>query len=187
MWMTDPICQSHNAMENWGLITYRTTAILYDEQTSAARYKQKVAYVVAHGRHLTRYVYSMLRRRAELAHQWFGNLVTMDWWSELWLNEGFATWAGWLAIDHFYPQFQVWCQFVTEAMQTAQQLDALRSSHPIQVPVSDALDVSEIFDAVSYLKGSSVIRMLSDHLGVDTFLRGVSDYLQGHAYGTSIF
>lgn len=74
----------------------------------------------------------------------------MDWWSELWLNEGFATWVGWLAVDHLYPEFEVWCQFVTEAVQTAQQLDSLRASHPIEV---------------SYLKGSSLIPMLSHHLG----------------------
>ncbi|KAL8856418.1 MAG: hypothetical protein Q9178_006988 [Gyalolechia marmorata] len=157
---------SHGAMENWGLICYRTTAILFDEQHSAAKYKNRVAYVVAH----------------ELAHQWFGNLVTMDWWSELWLNEGFATWVGWLAIDHLYPEFEVWSQFVTEAVQTAQQLDSLRASHPIEVPVKDALEIDQIFDAISYLKGSSVIRMLSNHLGVEVFLRGVSDYLKAHAY-----
>ncbi|KAL8952644.1 MAG: hypothetical protein Q9222_001450 [Ikaeria aurantiellina] len=156
-------------MENWGLITYRTTAILFDEQHSAAKYKNRVAYVVAH----------------ELAHQWFGNLVTMDWWSELWLNEGFATWVGWLAIDHLYPEFQVWCQFVTEAVQTAQQLDSLRASHPIEVPVKNALEIDQIFDAISYLKGSSVIRMLSQHVGVDVFLRGVSKYLKTHAYGNA--
>ncbi len=74
---------SHGAMENWGLITYRTTALLFDETASDIKYKNRVAYVVAH----------------ELAHQWYGNLVTMDWWNELWLNEGFATWAGWLATD----------------------------------------------------------------------------------------
>jgi aminopeptidase N len=75
------------AMENWGLVTYRTTAVLYDEKNSDARFRNRVAYVVAH----------------ELAHQWFGNLVTMDWWNELWLNEGFATWVGWLAVDHLHP------------------------------------------------------------------------------------
>ncbi|KAL8789622.1 MAG: hypothetical protein Q9213_001058 [Squamulea squamosa] len=160
---------SHGAMENWGLVTYRTTAILFDEKHSAAKYKNRVAYVVAH----------------ELAHQWFGNLVTMDWWSELWLNEGFATWVGWLAIDHLYPEFEVWSQFVTEAVQTAQQLDSLRASHPIEVPVKDALEIDQIFDAISYLKGSSVIRMLSTHLGVEVFLRGVSDYLKAHAYGNA--
>ena len=158
---------SHGAMENWGLVTYRTTAVLFDEKQSDAKYKNRVAYVVAH----------------ELAHQWFGNLVTMDWWSELWLNEGFATWVGWLAIDHLYPDHEVWSQFVTEAMQTAQNLDSLRASHPIEVPVRDALEVEQIFDAISYLKGSSVIRMLSGHLGVQTFLEGVSAYLKKHAYG----
>ena len=158
---------SHGAMENWGLVTYRTTAVLFDEKQSDAKYKNRVAYVVAH----------------ELAHQWFGNLVTMDWWSELWLNEGFATWVGWLAVDHLYPDHEVWSQFVTEAVQTAQNLDSLRASHPIEVPVRDALEVEQIFDAISYLKGSSVIRMLSGHLGVETFLEGVSAYLKKHAYG----
>lgn len=107
----------------------------------------------------------------------------MDWWSELWLNEGFATWVGWLAVDHLHPDYQVWTQFVTEAVQTAQQLDSLRSSHPIEVPVKDALEIDQIFDAISYLKGSSVIRMLSNHLSVEVFLKGVSDYLKAHAYG----
>jgi aminopeptidase N len=142
---------------------------LYDEASSSAKYKNRVAYVVAH----------------ELAHQWFGNLVTMDWWSELWLNEGFATWVGWLATDHLHPDWNVWPQFVTEGMQTAFGLDALRGSHPIEVPVKDALDVDQIFDAISYLKGSSVIRMLASHLGLETFLTGVSNYLKAHAYGNA--
>lgn len=87
-------------MENWGLITYRTTAVLFDEYASDQKYKNRVVYVVAH----------------ELAHQWFGNLVTMDWWNELWLNEGFATWVGWLATDHLHPDWNVWGQFVTDSM-----------------------------------------------------------------------
>ncbi|PCH04577.1 protein of unknown function DUF3358 [Penicillium occitanis (nom. inval.)] len=157
------------AMENWGLVTYRTTAVLFDEGKSDSRYKNRIAYVVAH----------------ELAHQWFGNLVTMDWWSELWLNEGFATWVGWLAVDHFHPDWNVWSQFVAEGVQQASQLDSLRASHPIEVPVKNALEVDQIFDHISYLKGSSVIRMLSSHLGQDVFIKGVSDYLKKHAYGNA--
>ncbi|GES65620.1 aminopeptidase [Aspergillus terreus] len=157
------------AMENWGLVTYRTTAVLFDEGKSDTRYKNRIAYVVAH----------------ELAHQWFGNLVTMDWWNELWLNEGFATWVGWLAVDHFYPEWNVWSQFVAEGVQQAFQLDSLRASHPIEVPVRNALEVDQIFDHISYLKGSSVIRMLSNHLGQETFLRGVAAYLKAHAYGNA--
>jgi aminopeptidase N len=161
--------QSHGAMENWGLITYRTTAVLFDEHSSDQKYKNRVVYVVAH----------------ELAHQWFGNLVTMDWWNELWLNEGFATWVGWYAVDHLHPDWNVWGQFVTEGMQTAFNLDSLRTSHPIEVPVRNALEVDQIFDAISYLKGSSVIRMLASHLGVETFLKGVGDYLIAHQYGNA--
>ncbi|KAH8656940.1 aminopeptidase-like protein [Tricladium varicosporioides] len=160
---------SHGAMEGWGLVTYRTTAVLFDEKTSDAKFKNRIAYVVAH----------------ELAHQWFGNLVTMDWWNELWLNEGFATWVGWLATDHIHPDWNVWPQFVSEGMQTAFSLDSLRSSHAIEVPVRDALDVDQIFDAISYLKGSSTIRMLATHLGQETFLKGVSSYLKAHAYGNA--
>ncbi|KAK9460627.1 peptidase family M1-domain-containing protein [Lipomyces oligophaga] len=160
---------SHGAMENWGLITYRTTALLFDPETSDAKYKNRVAYVVAH----------------ELAHQWFGNLVTMEWWSELWLNEGFATWVGWLAMDHLYPDWDVFGVFVSESLQGALGLDSLRQSHPIEVPVKSALDIDQIFDAISYLKGASSIRMISSHLGVETFLKGVSSYLKAHAYGNA--
>ncbi|KHN94795.1 Peptidase M1, alanine aminopeptidase/leukotriene A4 hydrolase [Metarhizium album ARSEF 1941] len=160
---------THGAMENWGLVTYRTTQVLFDEKTSDARFKNAVAYVVAH----------------ELAHQWFGNLVTMDWWDELWLNEGFATWVGWHAVDHLHPEWQVWAQFVNEGMEAAFRLDGIRASHPIHVPVRDALDVNQIFDSISYLKGCSAIRMLANHLGVKTFLEGVSNYLKAHAYGNA--
>lgn len=160
---------SHGAMENWGLVTYRTTAVLFDEENSDQRFRNRVAYVVAH----------------ELAHQWFGNLVTMDWWIDLWLNEGFATFIGWYAIDKLHPDWNVWGQFVSEGSQGAFKLDSLRTSHAIEVPVRDALEVDQIFDAISYLKGSSVIRMLSSHLGIDTFLQGVSNYLKAHSYGNA--
>lgn len=160
---------SHNAMENWGLITYRSTALLYSPKKSAPSYKQNVAYVVAH----------------EIAHHWFGNLVTMKWWDELWLNEGFATWAGYYAVDHLFPEWDIFSEFVSSSLQQALRLDGLRNSHSIMVPVVDALDIDQLFDAISYLKGSSTILMLSASLGTDTFLEGVAKYLNTHKYGNT--
>ncbi|KAG7193589.1 uncharacterized protein KQ657_000660 [Scheffersomyces spartinae] len=160
---------SHNAMENWGLITYRSTALLYNEAKSEPSYKQKVAYVVAH----------------ELAHQWFGNLVTMKWWDELWLNEGFATWVGFTAVDYLYPEWDIFSKFVSESLQQALTLDGLRSSHPIEVPVKDALDIDQVFDEISYLKGASTILMLSKYLGTELFLKGVANYLKKHQFSNA--
>lgn len=160
---------SHNAMENWGLVTYRTTAVLFDSKTSNNIYRSKIVYVVAH----------------ELAHMWFGDLVTMDWWDELWLNEGFATWAGWYAVDHLYPEWDVFSRFVSDSMQLGLSLDSLRGSHPIEVPVRSGFDIDQIFDDISYLKGASTIRMLSSQLGEETFILGVSRYLKTHAYGNA--
>ncbi|KAG9292135.1 hypothetical protein G9A89_005279 [Geosiphon pyriformis] len=157
------------AMENWGLVTYRTAAILFDPKASDAKNKQRIAYTVAH----------------ELAHQWFGNLVTMEWWDHLWLNEGFATWVGYLAIDKLFPSWDIWTQFVTEGFQRGLHLDALRSSHPIEVPVNDPSEINQIFDAISYYKGASVIRMLSSYLGEDVFLAGIRRYLKAHVYGNA--
>ncbi|KAG0041377.1 hypothetical protein BGZ83_001888, partial [Gryganskiella cystojenkinii] len=154
------------AMENWGLITYRTTDLLYDPKTSAAVSKLHVAYVVAH----------------EIAHQWFGNLVTMEWWDHLWLNEGFATWVGTLAVDHLFPSWDTWSNFVVGEFQQGLSLDSLRSSHPIEVPVADPHEIHQIFDAISYSKGASVIRMLSTWLTVDVFLAGIRRYLKQHQY-----
>lgn len=160
---------SHNAMENWGLITYRSTALLFSEATSDPLYRQKVAYVVAH----------------ELAHQWFGNLVTMKWWDELWLNEGFATWVGFAAVDYLFPEWDIFSGFVLDLVQLALNLDGLRNSHPIEVPIADALDIDQVFDAISYQKGSSVILMLLTYLGRDVFLRGVARYLNAHKFGNA--
>ncbi|SGZ53428.1 CIC11C00000005179 [Sungouiella intermedia] len=160
---------SHNAMENWGLITYRSTALLYSEETSDPSYKQNVAYVVAH----------------EIAHQWFGNLVTMQWWDELWLNEGFATWVGYAAVDFLFPEWDIFSGFVSTSLQNALGLDGLRNSHPIKVPVVDALDIDQLFDAISYLKGASTIRMLSSYLHTDVFLKGVAKYLNNHKFGNA--
>ena len=160
---------SAGAMENWGLVTYRVVDLLFDEKTSGASTKQRVAEVVQH----------------ELAHQWFGNLVTMDFWDGLWLNEGFATWMSWYSCNVFYPEWRVWEGYVTDNLQQALSLDSLRSSHPIEVPVSRADEINEIFDAISYSKGSCVIRMMSKYLGEDTFMEGIRIYLKKHAYGNT--
>lgn len=157
------------AMENWGLVTYRVVDLMLDEKTSSASTKERVAEVVQH----------------ELAHQWFGNLVTMDFWDGLWLNEGFATWMSWYSCNVFYPEWKVWQGYVTDNLQSALSLDSLRSSHPIEVPVTRADQVNQIFDAISYSKGSSVIRMVSKYLGEDVFMQGIRDYLKKHAYGNT--
>ncbi|RDW62077.1 peptidase M1 alanine aminopeptidase A4 hydrolase [Coleophoma cylindrospora] len=167
-----------------------TTAVLFDEKNSDLRFRKRIANVVGH----------------ELAHQWFGNLVTMNCsighvhiitskqrlirivcerWNELWLNEGFATWVGCYVTDRLHPEWSVWAQFVAESMSEAFNLDSIRNSHPIEVPVRNAPEIAQIFDAISYLKGSSVIRMLSAHLSDKVFLQGVTNYLKKHAYGNA--
>jgi len=160
---------SAGAMENWGLVTYRVVDVLIDEKVSGAATKQRVAETVQH----------------ELAHQWFGNLVTMDFWDGLWLNEGFATWMSWYSCNVFYPDWKVWEGYVTDNLASALSLDSLRSSHPIEVPVKRADEINQIFDAISYSKGSSVIRMISKYVGEDTFMEGIRRYLKKHAYGNT--
>jgi aminopeptidase 2 len=150
------------AMENWGLVTYRTTYVLFDAKNSSLKTKQAVASVVGH----------------ELAHQWFGNLVTMEWWSDLWLNEGFASWVGELAVDQQHPEWKVWTEFVVNDCQAGLGLDSLRSSHPIEVPVKSPTEISQIFDSISYSKGASIIRMLVGWLGEETFKKGIQAYLK---------
>jgi len=160
---------SAGAMENWGLVTYRVVDLLLDESNASASTKKRVAEVVQH----------------ELAHQWFGNLVTMDFWDGLWLNEGFAEWMSWYSCNVFFPEWKVWQGYVTDTLQSALGLDALRSSHPIEVPVKRADEINQIFDAISYSKGSCVLRMISKYLGEDVFLEGIRRYLKKHAYGNT--
>lgn len=124
------------AMENWGLITYRETSILYDEEETSAAAHQWVAVVVAH----------------ELAHQWFGNLVTMRWWNDLWLNEGFASFLEYRGVEHVMPGWSMMAQFVLDKTQQGLRLDALSTSHPISVSVHDPVEIEAIFDSISYSK-----------------------------------
>ncbi|ONI33138.1 hypothetical protein PRUPE_1G408000 [Prunus persica] len=155
---------SAEAMENYGLVTYRDAALLFDEQHSAASNKQNVAVAVAH----------------ELAHQWFGNLVTMEWWTHLWLNEGFATWVSYLATDNLFPEWQIWTQFLDECT-GGLRLDALEESHPIEVEINHADEVDEIFDDISYTKGAFLILMLQSYLGAECFQRSLASYIRKHA------
>jgi len=157
------------AMENWGLVTYRESALLIDPENSSSAARQYVALVVGH----------------ELAHQWFGNLVTMEWWTHLWLNEGFASWIEYLCVDHCFPEYDIWTQFASSDFTRALELDALRSSHPIEVPVGHPSEVDEIFDAISYSKGASVIRMLHDYIGDQDFKTGMHAYLTKHKYSNT--
>lgn len=160
---------SAGAMENWGLITYRVVDVLLDEKTSGASRKERIAETVQH----------------ELAHQWFGNLVTMGFWDGLWLNEGFATWMSWYSCNTFYPEWKVWQTYVIDSLQSALGLDSLRNSHPIDVPVKRADEINQIFDAISYSKGSAVLRMISKYLGEDIFIQGIRNYIKKHAYGNT--
>lgn len=157
------------AMENWGLITFRETALLMDKRHTAFQNMQWIALVIAH----------------EIAHQWFGNLVTMEWWDDLWLNEGFANYIEYLAIDAIFPQWNIWQDFTHGDMGAAFKLDALKSSHPIQVPILDAHDIDEIFDDITYRKGASVIRMLAQYVGEKKFQIGISKYLKANAYSNA--
>mmetsp|Transcript_66812 Transcript_66812/g.118290 ORF Transcript_66812/g.118290 Transcript_66812/m.118290 type:complete len:881 (-) Transcript_66812:54-2696(-) len=161
---------SAGAMENWGLVTYREVALLCDEKTVSATQKQRICSVITH----------------ELAHQWFGNLVTMEWWEDLWLNEGFANWMQTFAADKLYPDWCIWETYVGMEQQRALQLDALRSSHPIQVPIGHAEEVEEVFDAISYCKGGSVVRMIYAVLGEAAFQSGLKLYFQRHSYGNTV-
>lgn len=157
------------AMENWGCITYREQCMLVDPNNTSLATKQYVAMVVAH----------------ELAHQWFGNLVTMRWWTDLWLNEGFASWIEYMAVDHIFPEWQMWTQFAVDEQHRALKLDALEHTHPIEVPINDPEEIRTIFDTISYSKGASVIHMLNTYLGNDTFRDGLKHYLSKNAYGNT--
>ncbi|XP_072933282.1 aminopeptidase N-like isoform X2 [Epargyreus clarus] len=160
---------SAGAMENWGLITYRETALLYDKTESSFTNKERVAEVIAH----------------ELAHQWFGNLVTMKWWSDLWLNEGFATFAASLGVAATEPAWRADRAYAVDNLLSVLSLDALASSHPISVPLDDPKKISQIFDDISYRKGSTVIRMMSMFLGQDVFRQALTNYLNKYSYSNA--
>uniref|UniRef100_A0A8C5WW06 glutamyl aminopeptidase n=1 Tax=Laticauda laticaudata TaxID=8630 RepID=A0A8C5WW06_LATLA len=154
------------AMENWGLITYRETNLLYDSEESAASNKQRVASVIAH----------------ELVHQWFGNIVTMDWWEDLWLNEGFASFFEFMGVNAKEKNWQMLDQILIDDLFPVLKDDSLVSSHPITVNVSSPDEITSVFDGISYSKGASILRMLEDWISPENFRAGCQKYLTDHHF-----
>ena len=166
------------AMENWGGITYYESALLFDPKNSSAETKQNIYEVLAH----------------EMAHQWFGDLVTMAWWDNLWLNEGFASWMGTKCTAHFNPQWEVWLRRnlprdptrrVGIAKEQAMEGDARSTTHPIQQPIATEAEANSAFDDITYKKGQSFLRMLESFLGEDIFRDGIRQYIATHKYSNS--
>uniref|UniRef100_A0A5F4W349 Aminopeptidase n=2 Tax=Callithrix jacchus TaxID=9483 RepID=A0A5F4W349_CALJA len=153
------------AMENWGLTTYRESALLFDAEKSSASSKLHITMFVAH----------------ELAHQWFGNLVTMEWWNDLWLNEGFAKFMEFVSVSVTHPELKVKDYFFGKCF-SAMEVDALNSSHPVSTAVENPAQIREMFDDVSYDKGACILNMLREYLSADAFRIGIVQYLQKHSY-----
>jgi aminopeptidase N len=163
-----PSTAGFGAMENWGGITYDEAILLFDERTSAPGTRSDIYSVIAH----------------EISHQWFGDLVTMAWWDNLWLNEGFAQWMGTKATAHHNPEWNYWRQGHKDR-EVAMRLDARKTTHPIQQPVRNEADASDQFDVITYRKGMGVLRMLETWLGADAFRDGIRAYMKKHAYSNT--
>ncbi|PCH39551.1 hypothetical protein WOLCODRAFT_29621 [Wolfiporia cocos MD-104 SS10] len=158
------------AMENWGLITGRTVTYLINPDSKDVRAKKWIAGTQCH----------------EVAHMWFGDITTMAWWDNLYLNEGFATLMSVVILDRVFPEWKLHSAFVSESLSYAFNVDAKLSSHPIEVECPDANMVNQIFDGLSYHKAASVLRMLSRYVGEEKFLKGVSIYLKKHLFANSV-
>jgi aminopeptidase N len=155
------------AMENWGLVTYREIALLVDSKTTSIFNKHYVALVIAH----------------ELSHQWFGNLVTMKWWNDLWLNESFATVMEYIAIDAIEPSWEVWMDFDNHEGVSALQRDSLDGVQSVQTDVNHPDEISTLFDgAIVYAKGAKLLRMLRKYVGEDSFKLGLKNYFNKYKY-----
>ncbi|KAK0667513.1 peptidase family M1-domain-containing protein [Cercophora samala] len=160
---------SSGAMENWGLITFRTSQLLIDTENSALDTKQAIARTVLH----------------EIAHSWFGNLVTMKYWDGLWLKEGCATLLAWYASDKLFPSWHSWDTFIMDTLQAALELDSLESSHPVELVVRDATKAKQMFDHISYKKGCCILKMLLEDLGEERFFRALGLYTRRHKFGNT--
>ena len=156
------------AMENTGAIFYRETDLLADARSASVDTRKKIASILAH----------------EMAHQWFGDLVTMQWWDDIWLNEGFATWMANKPLAAAHPEWNIDVDEADET-RTARSLDSLKSTRPIHADVSTPAQIDEAFDAIAYQKGAAVLRMLESYVGAETFRKGINTYLEAHAYGNA--
>jgi puromycin-sensitive aminopeptidase len=156
------------AMENLGCVTFRETALLVDPQAATQPELQRVVDVIAH----------------ELAHMWFGDLVTMQWWNGIWLNEAFATFMEMKATDAYRPDWQRWTDFGLSRT-AAFDVDSLVSTRPIEFEVLSPTDAEAMFDILTYEKGAAVVRMLEQYLGEPRFREGIRQYMQQHAYGNT--
>ncbi len=157
------------AMENLGCITFRDTALLVNPAEAARSELERVADVISH----------------ELAHMWFGDLVTMGWWEGIWLNEAFATFMEMLCVDAFRPSWDRWVGFAT-SREAALAVDGVHSTRPIEYPVGPPKEAEGMFDLLTYEKGCGVLRMLEQHIGPDVFRDGVRTYLKAHAYANTV-
>ena len=157
------------SMENWGAIFYSQNHLLFDPNTSTEADRQLVFEVVSH----------------EMAHQWFGDLVTMAWWSDLWLNEGFARWMQTFAADALHPEWETSLQS-TAGIEEGKRLDAGPATHPVVQPVYTADQAEQSFDSITYEKGAAIIFMLNAYVGSDKFRDGVRRYMKAHAYGNTV-
>ncbi|KAJ8960401.1 hypothetical protein NQ318_013681, partial [Aromia moschata] len=151
-----------NAMENWGLITFRESSLLYDPRRSTNDDKRTIATVLAH----------------EIAHQWFGNLVTPKWWNDLWLKEGFATYLEYFGVNHAEPKWKIVDEFLPSETERAMAIDALESSRPISFEVKNGKQIRQAFDEISYAKGACIIRMMNHFLGETVFKNGLINFLK---------
>ncbi|MDB5918835.1 MAG: aminopeptidase [Massilia sp.] len=158
----------NGAMENWGGIVYNEAALLYDPKKSPENVRRLTFGVNAH----------------EMAHQWFGNLVTMAWWDNLWLNEGFASWMASKATDHFHPDWRTFLEGQVDR-EGILNLDARKTTHPIQTPVDNESQAANAFDAITYGKGEAFLRMLEAYLGEEPFRRGIRAYMAQHKYSNT--
>ncbi len=156
------------AMENLGCVTFRESVLLVDPAQAARVELERIADVVCH----------------EIAHMWFGDLVTMKWWNGIWLNEAFATFMEVLAVDAFRPEWQRWVSFGVER-EAAMAVDGLHATRPVEFPVGRPEEAQGMFDVLTYQKGGSVLRMLEQFLGPDVFCDGIRDYLSTHRYGNT--